>query len=503
MGTVKDRTLVEVVDDARSAGTPLLAIETSDQPAAIAAICAASNGAAKVLWDAQRGVQGINPAGIAFCKQQGSAEELRQTTTNPQTALEVAEKMPEDGMFFMVNAHRFVGDAFVSTGWLNLREPYKASGRTMFGLGPKFDLPAELRQDVVVIDDPLPDDAQLAAIVAKLLSGTKPPLVEPEERVQRAVDAVRGLSPFSAEQVLAMSLRKSGIDLDALWDRKRQQVQQVKGLSLQKGGPRFADIGGNAAICAYMGRVFEGDNPPRAIYLWDEMEKYMAGSTGQGANSVDADYLGVGLREMEDNQHDGVILLSPPGCGKTMLARALAAQFGRPLVQFDFGAMKGQFVGMSEAAVREAFKVANGIAAGRALVVATCNKLDNLPPELRRRFTNGIWYFDLPDAEERRAIWRVQLKAHGLPMPGVDEFPSAEGWTGAEIRNCCRIAARLRVQLREAAGYVVPVVQADPKSIEALRSLAEGRFLSANYPGTYSRATATDGERKVRLAKES
>lgn len=491
--------LTETFRDARAAGTPLVAVETQDQFAAVAAICNSENGAAKVLWDAERGVQGINKAGQQYLATKGDAETLRQSTTNPQTALEVADGLPEDGLFFMLNAHRFVADAFVSTGVLNKRETFKANGRTLVLLGPKHDLPQELRQDVIVIDDPLPDDEELRRIIEGLLVNAG---LSPDGAV-RAVDAVRGLSSFSAEQVAAMSLRKSGLDIEALWDRKRAQVAQVKGLSLQKGGPTFDDIGGNAAILAYFRRVLEGDDAPRAIYLVDEIEKYMAGSGGSDASGVTADYLGVLLREMEDNGHDGAICLSPPGCGKTMFARALARMFGRPLVQYDFGAMKGRYVGDSEAAIREAFKVANGIAAGRALVVATCNKLDNLPPELRRRFTNGIWYFDLPDAEERAAIWRVQLKAHGLSTsPAGVNFD--EGWTGAEIRNCCRIASRLRVTLAEAAQYVMPVSQSDPASIESLRKLAEGRFLSANYPGVYSRNRAADlGGRKVRLGKES
>jgi hypothetical protein len=493
--------LTEVMSDVRDSGAPLVAVETADQIAAVTAICAASNGAAKVLWDATRGVVGLNDAGKKFVAALGSAEEVKATSTNPATALEIADKLPEDGFFFMLNAHRFVSDAFVSTGILVKREPYKTTGRTLVQLGPKFDLPAELRQDVMVIDDPLPDDAQLREVAVKLTTASG--LAEPADRIERAVDAIRGLSPFAAEQVLAMSLRKKGIDLDALWARKKAQIEQTKGLSLQLRGPAFADIGGNAEIVRFARRMMTGKNPPRAVFLIDEIDKYMAGSTGQQAGSVDADYLGVLLREMENRGHDGAILLSPPGCGKTLFAIALAIEFGLPLVHFDFGAMKGKWMGDSETAVREAFKTGNGIANGRAFVVATCNRLDSLAPELRRRFTSGLWYFDLPDKVERGAIWLLQQKSHGLPL--VADITFDEGWTGAEIRNCCRIASRLEIPLKEAAGYVVPVTQSDPKSIESLRSLAEGRFLSANYPGTYSRTAALDeGARKVRLTtKES
>lgn len=510
---MEDRTLVQVMEDARAAGTPLVAVQTADQSAAVTEICNASNGDAKVLWDATRGVQGLNEAGVAFVvKLSGKTpEELaawRQNTTNPQTALEIADKLPENGYFFMLNAHRFVSDAFVSTGILTKREAYKTSGRTLVQLGPQFDLPAELRQDVVVIDDPLPSDTALRLIASRLTEASG--LLCSMENLDRAVDAIRGLSPFAAEQVLAMSLRSSGIDMDALWMRKRAQVEQTKGLSLQLTGPRFSDIGGNAEIVRFAERVMAGKNRPRAVFLIDEIDKYMAGSTGGGDTSgVSADYLGVLLREMENRGNDGMILLSPPGCGKTLFAIALAITYGLPLVHFDFGAMKGRYVGDSETAVRDSFKVGNGIAAGRAFVVATCNRLESLAPELRRRFTSGLWYFDLPDRSEREAIWKVQIAAHDI-KPTVMEDPRAiafdEGWTGAEIRNCCRIASRLDVPLAEAANYVVPVSQSDPKSVESLRTLAEGRFLSANYPGTYTRAAAAvegGAVRRVKLAKES
>jgi SpoVK/Ycf46/Vps4 family AAA+-type ATPase len=77
-----------------------------------------------------------------------------------------------------------------------------------------------------------------------------------------------------------------------------------------------------------------------------------------------------------------------------------------------------------------------------------------LPPELRRRVTLGTFFFDLPTAEEREAIWKIYLKKWSLDD---GDRPNDEGWTGAEIRECCRKAWRLRLTLKESAEYVVPV----------------------------------------------
>ena len=45
-----------------------------------------------------------------------------------------------------------------------------------------------------------------------------------------------GLAAYPTEQVLAMSITKKGLDLERLWERKRQAVEQTPGLSVWRGG---------------------------------------------------------------------------------------------------------------------------------------------------------------------------------------------------------------------------------------------------------------------------
>ena len=55
----------------------------------------------------------------------------------------------------------------------------------------------------------------------------------------------------------------------------------------------------------------------------------------------------------------------------------------------------------------------------------------------------------------------------------------------------------------EASAFVVPVSKSAPDSLERLRAGAEGRFLSASYPGVYSRekpaAEGNSGKQRRRL----
>ena len=115
------------------------------------------------------------------------------------------------------------------------------------------------------------------------------------------------------------------------------------------------------------------------------------------------------------------------------------------------------------------------------LFIATCNSIASLPPELRRRFTLGTFFFDLPSDEERETIWGIYLTKYNVS----GQLPNDEGWTGAEIKECCRKAHRLGITLMQAARYIVPVSRSAAEQIKALRQMASGKFISASTLGVY------------------
>lgn len=124
----------------------------------------------------------------------------------------------------------------------------------------------------------------------------------------------------------------------------------------------------------------------------------------------------------------------------------------------------------------------NFIAGG--LVVHNCNSLTTLPPELRRRFKLGTWFFDLPTAEERESIWALYAERYEFSAESYSGLLSRE-WTGAEIEACCDVSWRLQCSVQEAAAYIVPVAVSAKEQIDVLRKGATGRFLSASRPGLY------------------
>lgn len=472
---------------ARRVSAPIVSIKTTDQFAVVQLIEESLNGSAPPMltWDIGRGLRGINEAGReALADDLGDPEPV--TTQNPTEAIGKAVGLPKKSILFCYNAHRVIGDETVSQAIWNLREEFKKDTRTLVLLGPDMPLPAELQGDVLVIDDQLPTETELRAIIDELVSAAASEMSAIREKAtpdvrEKAVEALAGLGAFPAEQALAMSISTNGIDLDGLWERKRQAIEQAPGLSVYRGKETFDEIGGIENAKTFGKAILAGNNAPRAVVFIDEIEKHMAGVAGD-TSGVSQELLGTQLSWMQDKGVTGMLLVGPPGAAKSAFAKALGNTGKIPTIVFDLSGMKGSLVGESGRNMRQALKVVDAVSQGKALVVATCNSLGILPPELRRRFTFGTFFFDLPTPTEQDVIWKLYLKSFGLKKQAL---PKHEGWTGAEIRTCCDIAFRLNISLADAAKFVVPVAKSAKDQIAKLRSEASNRFISASEPGIY------------------
>ncbi|MAJ32535.1 MAG: peptidase M41 [Flavobacteriaceae bacterium] len=184
----------------------------------------------------------------------------------------------------------------------------------------------------------------------------------------------------------------------------------------------------------------------------------------------------------------GALLVGPPGTGKTLLAKAVAGEAKVPFFSLSGSDFVEMFVGVGASRVRDLFKQAKDKspaiifideidAIGRArgknnitgsnderentlnqlltemdgfgtntnvIVLAATNRADVLDKALMRagRFDRQI-YVDLPDLNERKAIFEVHLRPLKTDEDLDTDFLAKQtpGFSGADIANVCNEAA--------------------------------------------------------------
>lgn len=442
--------------------TPLIGIETPDQAATISLLCQAANGDRPFLrFDLSGGVQGLTERGSEEANALAQAAGVPDPSqlVNASETLALALQLQPKSVLFVCNVGYLFDNSVAVQAIANLRDQFKSNKRCLVLLGGVIKFPSELQNDVILLEEEYPTPAELQEM---LLSVYQPAAEKyswaelTEKDAENAVDALRGLPAFLAEQITAMSLDKEkGLDLESLWQRKVKAIEQTEGMTVDKQEFNFRDIAGLENIRELGQGIFAGRNPPKLLIRLDELEKAVAGAgkTGGDTSGVSQDALGVVLSAMEDNNWRGFIAQGPPGSGKSLITKALGGEFDCLSIALDFGAMKDSLVGGSERKIRSAMKMVKAIAGENAFFVATCNRPDILPPEFMARFSFGIWQFDKPDKEQRLTIWHIHLAKLSLPF---DEsiLPDDEGWVGRDIRNCAELAWRLDISPKEASRFI-------------------------------------------------
>jgi hypothetical protein len=270
-----------------------------------------------LVWDAVRGCQWGNEQGLEVCwkgilgrktepvpKNAGDLEaakkELAQATADLVDAL-LAVDTPavEDGSVIVVmNAHLWWEKPHVVQAICNLRDSFKRDAKILVLLTTQSaSLPTELR-DALPLAEELPSLEELEHIVTENMEladlGEKesakkakraPATVEMSaEAKTAAVDAVCGLAAFPAEQSVAMSFVKDSggkiitLDTEALWNRKVEEIERTRGLSVWRGKDGFSAMGGVEQAKKFGRNIIGGRKQYRTYILIDELEKAVAGA---------------------------------------------------------------------------------------------------------------------------------------------------------------------------------------------------------------------------------
>jgi len=504
----RDADIYKQFSNTRRAVVPLVGIETTDAfgtEGELVGKLGESKRAAKtplIRWTALTGLEGLNEQGRKALEQAAPETDIPSITTNPlEMLMLVATIKADDVTIFAHGLHRYMlgfgqnADPMVCSvtqGVQNLRDRLKRLGGMLVILGSSFSFPAEVTADFVMLSQPLPTDEMLKTKLEQMIAANAAAMDIPvsEGEIDTAVFAVKGLTMFSAEQAFALNLRKGGLDIDGLWDTKRSMISSTPGLTLWEGTETLEDVLGNEAVIDELKALVMGRRRPGCIVFIDEIEKGMAGATSNTSDSsgVSQGFLGGMLEYMEDTDSIGVLSVGVPGAGKSLIAKAIGNYADIPTIQFDLKEMRNQFVGSSEARLREAFRVVTAVSGGSALFIATSNNIEALPPELKRRFNMGTFFFDLPTQQEVHKMWEMYINKFELEGETVPDPELWRNWTGAEVKACCNKAERTGRPIAKCIGQVVPVAVSGRALIEALRKAATGVYLSSSYAGPYKGA---------------
>jgi hypothetical protein len=317
-------------------------------------------------------------------------------------------------------------------------------------LSPSAEIPPELSNHATVIEWPMPDREEIGDrldVSIRSVQATIPDYKLTEEQRAAAIDAAVGLTDEEAASCFSRSLVATRSIQPKLISKEKKRI-----IARERVLEWFDPIPGGLA----------------AVGGLENLKAWLQARSGAYSQAA---------REYGLPAPKGAMLVGIPGCGKSLTAKAIATAWSCPLLKVDLGALKSKFVGESEQNLRKAFKVIEaigrcvvwfdeiekalqgstsgsadgGVSAdalgavlnwmqerqGEAFVIATANKIDDLPPELLRkgRF-DEIFFVDLPTTAERGEILLAALRAHDRAGVSIDLAAIAAAtadFTGSEV----------------------------------------------------------------------
>ena len=411
-------------------------------------------------------------------------------TAEPGKVLAHIADMTVEGIFLLQDLHLHLGDAVTQRLFRDAAARLSHTRATMVLTGAQIELPAAIEADAVRVRVALPDAGELRAVVDAVIRSTGA-IAEPVVR-QRVVSAMQGLTVNQARQAVMAAVVNGSLDAADVAD-----VQDRKVRAIAEGG-----------LLEY----FPADDNTFQLAGMANLKAWL--ERAEIAMGPEARTLNIPLPK-------GILLAGVPGCGKSLAAKFIARQWGRPLLKLDAGSLYDKYIGESERNLRAALEMAESLApivlwideiekglavggddAGGAVgrrilgtfltwmqekrddifVVATSNDLTILPPELQRkgRF-DEVFFVDLPTPDERAAILEIHLRLRRQPLGRFDPralIAASDGFSGAEIEQVV-VAGLLRALHAKAEpgtdallaefAATVPLSRSRPDAVAAVR----------------------------------
>jgi ATP-dependent 26S proteasome regulatory subunit len=422
---------------------------------------------------------------------------------DPLEVLQVISEQKERTVFLLKDYHLFLEDPnpVVLRKLKDVLLEGKTKQKPIIIAGCRTVLPPELEREITIVEFSLPGKEALRTVLHGVMESAGIKEIEPEQQ-DKVIDAASGLTTIEAENAYALSFVQSKTIEPAVVSREKAQAVKKNGLL----------------------EIIETKETLESIGGLDVLKTWLL--KRRDAFSQRAKEYGLPTPK-------GLLIIGIPGTGKSLTAKATAAVFGVPLLKLDAGRLFASLVGQSESNLRSVIQTAEAIAPcclwidelekgfsgskssgstdggtsarvfgsfiswmqekqSPVFVVATANDVSQLPPEmLRKGRWDEMFWVDVPNQEEREAIWEIQIQKYGRDAKEFDIAALAkatEGLTGSEIEQAfvealfCGFDQQKEptdLTIAQVLTEFVPLSKLMAEQIAALRNWAKGRAKQA------------------------
>ncbi|MBL8263737.1 MAG: AAA family ATPase [Xanthomonadaceae bacterium] len=427
------------------ADTPLIVIETPDEPRVVELFRQSLMHVWRSLfrWSITEGMRRIDM----------DREDEADVAPDAGATLQAIYRHDQRGVFLLLDFAPYLKYAGTQRQVRDILQRRNCLPHVLVLVGNKVELPEDLEAHAVRYRPKLPAGEALLKMVKEEAAaytrehGGKRVEVDPDA-VKQIVRNLRGLSETDARRIARHLIFRDGVlnadDLPELAKLKFELINRSGHLHYEFDPVKLEHVIG-----------------AKRVKRWIELRRaaFVDGNVPPGLDPP-----------------KGLLLLGVQGCGKSMLAKAIAAGFGVPLLRLDFGALYNKFHGETEKNLRDALasseqlspcvlwidELEKGLAnsgedggvSRRVLgtfltwmaerkhpvfMVATANQVHELPAELLRkgRF-DEIFFVDLPSAESRAELFGLHLRRRQVECDAFDFAALAgasDGFSGAEIEQ--------------------------------------------------------------------
>lgn len=396
-------------------------------------------------WTRSKGVRRGNSTGDPYF----------EDTQEPVKALKYAEQ-DSAGVFLFRDLAAYIEEPLVVSHLLDVVSLLEARRGALVLVGSNIRLPDALRPHATIFKLPAPTFDDYRIIVERMIreySSRMKVTVEltPQDRT-RLIQNLMGLTLVEAEKIVTRQIVEDGNlrakDIEGVIAAKRQAVQQDGLLEYYPPEHGLSQVAGLKGLKDWLVK--------RRTVVTDHQR------------AVD-----FGLRFPK-----GILLLGVPGCGKSMCAKAVATEWGLPLLKLDPANLYDKYIGDSEKNFKRALQTAERMAPvilwidelekafaqggddadggvsrrvfgsflgwlqerrGDVFVVATSNDVSKLPPEfIRKGRFDEVFFVDLPTPVVRQTIFDIHLgrrKQQSKTFDLTKLAQASEGFSGAEIEE--------------------------------------------------------------------